>query len=317
MASAAGSVGRTVRGEQRVSPAKLLWRAFNAYREHQMTDHAAALTYYAMMSLFPAALMAVSLLGLFGQAQLATDFANYVTEHGADSATARTVRNVLSHLTEKSAGTAGAAFVIATVLALNGASGAYGAAGRALNRVHALDEERSFVHRKATDLAATLVVIVLFLIVLVALFLGGEIAEDLFGKIGLASEAASVWDVVRWPLALLAALVGYAVVYAYAPDVEPRRMRWITPGAVGGVAIWIIGSILFGVYIRNFSSYGAAYGAAGAAIVLLLWLYLTATAFLFGAELNATIEREKAAKHPAAEELAPAATSTGPPAQGT
>ena len=86
-------------------------------------------------------------------------------------------------------------------------------------------------------------------------------------------------------------LVAYALIYSYAPDLEPRRLRWITPGAAGGVAIWIVASIGFGIYIKNFSSYGAAYGAAGAVIVLLLWLWLSSCAFLFGAEVNAELER--------------------------
>jgi membrane protein len=308
MATAAGRIRPTSTPRRSVPPPRVLVDAFNAYRAHQLTDNAAALAYYAMMSLFPAALMAVSLLGLFGQARIATDFANYIVQHGADQATADTVRNVLAHLVQKSSGAAGLAFVIATLLALNGASGAYGAAGRAINKIYAVDEDRSFVHRKATDLAMTLVVILLFLVVLVALFLGGGIAHDLFGKIGLGSAAASVWNWVRWPIALCAALMAYAVVYAYAPDVEPRRLRWITPGAVGGVTIWLVGSLLFSLYIRNFSSYGAAYGSAGGMIVLLLWLFLTSNAFLFGAELNATLEREETAA--AAEELGPAAMST-------
>jgi membrane protein len=326
MATAAGSVGRTVDEPQRESPLRLAWRAFNTFRSHNMTDHAASLTYFAMMSLFPALLMAISLLGLFGQASIASDFANYVARKGADPATAQTVHNALAKLTEKSGGAVGVAFVVATLLALNGASGAYGAAGRALNVVHGVDEDRSFVRRKLTDVAATLVVLVLFLVVLVALFLGGGIADDLFGTIGLGDTAAAVWSIARWPVALLAALVAYALVYAFAPDVEPRTLRWISPGAATGVAIWIVGSVLFGVYIKNFSSYGAAYGAFGAAIVLLLWLYLTSNAFLFGAELNKAIERRTAAGRggppfvtppPAGPAPDPEATSTGRPGPGT
>jgi membrane protein len=157
--------------------------------------------------------------------------------------------------------------------------------------VYAVEEDRGFVRRKLTDLATTLVVIVLFAIVLVALFLGGQIADDLFGKIGLGSTAATVWSIARWPVALLAATVGYALVYAVSPNVVPRRFRWISPGAVLGVVLWIVLSLAFGVYIQHFATYGAAYGAFGAAIVLLLWLYLSANAFLFGGEFNAELER--------------------------
>jgi membrane protein len=147
------------------------------------------------------------------------------------------------------------------------------------------------VRRKLIDVAATLAVIVLFAVVLAAVFLGGQIAHDLFGKIGLGSTAASIWSYARWPVALVAATVAYGIVYGMAPDIEPRKVRWLTPGAVAAVVLWIALSLGFSIYIRNFSSYGAAYGAFGAAIVLLLWLYLSANAFLFGAELNAELER--------------------------
>ncbi len=279
----------------RSSKLKLAWRAFGAYRAQQMTDHAAALTYFAMLSLFPALLVGVSLLGLLGEESLATDAARYVADRGADPATATVIKDSLEKLFTSSGGGIGIALAVSVLLGLNGASGAFGAAGRALNVVHAVDEDRGFVKHKLSDLGATLVVIVLFAIVLVALFLGGGIAEDLFGTIGLGSSAATVWSIARWPAALLAALVAFAIVYAYAPDVQPRRIRWITPGALVAVGVWILASIGFAFYVKGFSSYGAAYGAFGAAIILLLWLYITANAFLFGAALDATIRREQTA----------------------
>jgi membrane protein len=141
----------------------------------------------------------------------------------------------------------------------------------------------------------TLVIVVLLLVVIVALFLGGGIADDLLGSIGLGEAGKTVWSIARWPLALAAAMVAYALIYGFAPDLEPRRLRWISPGAFAGVAIWILASLGFAVYIQNFSSYGAAYGAAGGALVLLLWLWLSSCAFLFGAELNAEIERTETA----------------------
>jgi len=279
----------------RIPPLKLAWRAIGTYRAHQMTDHAAALTYFAMLSLFPSLLVGVSLLGLLGEASLATDAASYVADNGADPATAEVIKNSLKKLFESSSSGVGLALGVSLLLGLNGASGAFGAAGRALNVVHAVDEDRGFVRRKLSDIAATLVVILLFAVVLVALFLGGGIADDLFGTVGLGSTAASVWSIARWPVALLAALVGFAIVYAFAPDVQPRRLRWISPGAIVAVTIWIVASIGFAFYVKGFSSYGAAYGAFGAAIILLLWLYITANAFLFGAELNVTIERQDTA----------------------
>ena len=167
------------------------------------------------------------------------------------------------------------------------------------------------VRRKLTDLATALVVIVLFAVVLASIFLGGQIADDLFGKIGLGSTAATVWSYARWPVALVAATVAYGLVYGVAPNVEPRRIRWITPGAVVGVVLWIVLSLGFSIYVRNFSSYGAVYGAFAAAIVLLLWLYLSANAFLFGAELNAELERSAAGDQASSRSASSRSVSSG------
>jgi membrane protein len=269
----------------------VLKRAFANFRAHEMTDHAGTLTYFAMMSLFPALLLAVTLLGLFGQQGLVTNASNYLLDHGADQDTASVVSRALDRVINSSGGALGLSLVISIALALNGASGAFAASGRALNVVYGVEENRGLVRRKLTDLATALVVIVLLLLVLVAVFTGGKIADDLFGKIGLGSTARTVWSIARWPVALFAASIAYGLVYAVSPNVVPRRFRWISPGALLGVVLWIVLSIAFGIYIQNFSTYGAAYGAFGAAIVLLLWLYLSANAFLFGGEFNAELER--------------------------
>jgi membrane protein len=271
-------------------------RAGKAFLAHQMTDRAATLTYYAMMSLFPALLVGVTLLGLFGQQGLVTQATDYLTDHGLDGDTAKVVTKVLTNMVNASGGALGVTLGISLVLALNGASGAFGAAGRALNLVYGVEETRGMVRRKLRDLATALVVIVLFAVVLASIFLGGQIADDLFGKIGLGETAAKVWSYARWPVALVAAAVAYALVYGVAPNVEPRRIRWLTPGAAVGVGLWIVLSLGFSIYVRNFSSYGAVYGAFAAAIVLLLWLYLSANAFLFGAELDAELRRRRDAQ---------------------
>jgi membrane protein len=201
------------------------------------------------------------------------------------------VRDTLNNMISTSNGALGATLLVSLALALNGASGAFGAAGRALNVVYGVEEDRGLVRRKLNDLAIASVVIVLFVIVLGAIFLGGQIADDLFGKIGLGDTAATIWSYVRWPVALTAAIVAYALVYGLAPDREPRRVRWFSPGAAIGVGLWLVLSVGFTIYVRNFASYGAVYGAFGTAIVLLLWLYLSANAFLFGAEINSELAR--------------------------
>ena len=270
-------------------------RAGKSFLAHQMTDRAATLTYYAMMSLFPGLLVGVTLLGLFGQQGLVTDATNYLTDHGLDGDTAKVVSKVLRNMVNASGGALGVTLVVSLLLGLNGASGAFGAAGRALNVVYDVEESRGMLRRKVTDVATALVVIVLFAVVLAAIFLGGQIADDLFGKIGLGSSAATIWSYARWPVALVAATVAYGLVYGIAPNIVPRHIRWITPGAAVGVGLWIALSLAFSIYVRNFSSYGAVYGAFAAAIILLLWLYLSANAFLFGAELNAELERNAGA----------------------
>jgi membrane protein len=301
-----------VRDAGRPSLLAVLKQAFANFRAHEMTDYAAVLTYFAMMSLFPALLLGVTLLGLFGQQSLVSDASDYLLRHGADPKTAGVVRDALAKVISSSGGALGVSLVISVALALNGASGAFAAAGRALNVVYGVEEDRGFVRRKLTDLGCTLVVILLFAIVLVAVFLGGQIADDLLGKIGLGSTAAAVWSIARWPVAVLAAMVAYAIVYAVAPNVVPRRFRWISPGAALGVILWIVLSVAFGVYIQNFSSYGAAYGVFGAAIILLLWLYLSANAFLFGAEVNAELERAETAGRAAPPPPSPPPTAQAP-----
>jgi membrane protein len=266
-------------------------RAIQQYRARQMTDRAASLTYYAMLSLFPAVLAGVTLLGLFGGQDLVTKASKYVLDKGADPATAKVVEQVLSSVTDASSGTLGVALFVSVALALNGASGAFAAAGRALNEIHGVVDERGFVHRKLNDLGITLVVLLLLIVVLVAVFLGGGIVSDLSGTLGLGDTGATVWRIVRWPLALLAAVIAYGLVYSHAPAVRRPGFRWISPGSAFGVALWLVASAGFAIYIQNFSNYGAAYGVAGAAIVLLLWLFLSANAFLLGAQLDFELER--------------------------
>lgn len=264
-----------------------------------MTDHAAALTYYLVMSLFPGLLVGVSLLGLLGQQDTVAKAVDYLSRHGVSPEVIRPVRSSLQNLIDSSSGKAGTALVIGILIGLNSASGAFGAAGRALNAAYAVDEDRGFVRRKLVDVLTTLAIIVLALIVLVSLFLGGQVAHDLFGTIGLGSTAASVWSIARWLVALAAMMAIFALVYGLAPDRRQRPFRWISPGAVVGVVIWIVASLLFVLYVSNFGQFGATYGAFAGAIILLLWLYITSLAFLFGGELNAEIERAEGAGTPA------------------
>jgi membrane protein len=268
-------------------------QAVKSFRDHEMTDRAAALTYYAMMSLFPALLVGVSLLGLLGDESLVTKAVDYAREHGAPAAVTSALRDSLGAVVRTAGGAVSATLALGIAVALYGASGAFGAAGRALNVVHGVEETRGFVRHKLSDLAWTLVVIVLALVALFSVFLGSGLASDLFGTIGLGDTAAGIWRVARWAVAMAAVLGIYAISYAFGPNVDPRRIRIVTPGALVGVLIWIAASMGFFFYVSNFGKYGATYGAFAGAVILLLWLYLSNLAFLFGAALNAVVDRRR------------------------
>ena len=235
-------------------------------------------------------LFCAALLGVFGQEALITQAASYLKDAGAPASTVDAVTSALSSA-QSQRGTAWAALIIGLVTSLYGASGAFGAAGRALNRIFRVDEGRGFVKKKLTNLLWTLIVAVLGLVTFILVFLGGGLADDVLGKIGLTGDLFSAtWHWARWPAAVLVAMTIYAIVYYAAPNVEVPRFRWITPGAVSGVLAWIIASFGFFVYVSNFASYSATYGAFAGVVVLLIWLWLTNTIMLFGAELNAVVD---------------------------
>ena len=262
------------------------------------------MTYYALLSLFPALLFAVALLGVFGQQSLVSDAGQYLSEAGASKETIDAVTKAVdSAVSQKS--TAVTALIFGLATALWGASGALSAAGVALNVVWRVGEGRGFVKKKLNDLMWTAVLLVLVALTFVLIFLGGSLAEDVLGKIGLGSTAATAWSILRWPAAMATAMLVYAIVYFAAPNVEVRRFQWITPGAVLGVVIWILASGLFFLYAANFTDYSATYGAFAGAVFLLMWLWITNLALLFGAELNAAIDVRRSPELPSGYEGPP------------
>ena len=186
-----------------------------------MADRAAGVTYYSLMSLFPALLFAVAVLGVFGQQGLISDAADYLRDAGAPSDVVDAVTGALQSAQDKR-GAAIGALVLGVATSLYGASGAFGAMGRALNVIWRVEEGRGFVRKKVTDIGATLTVLVLMLVTLVLVFLGGALANDVFGAIGLGDTAADIWLIVRWPAALCSMTVLYAMIYYAAPNVEVR-----------------------------------------------------------------------------------------------
>jgi membrane protein len=257
-----------------------------SFYDDQATHHAAALTYYALMSLFPLLLLAVSLLGVLGGFPSTY---NSIVRHLQGVVPSVTLAPLQAAVKAalKSRGTATAALVIATLTALYGGTGYLEAARRALNVVFEASVGRSFLRRKLTDIASLLVLVALVLTTVVLMFAGGGVAHKVLGP-----EAAETWRIARWPAAFTSALLVFSFIYYVTPDVRHRGFRSIMPGALAGVAIWLAASAAFSAYLANFKSFNVTYGSFAAAIILLVWLWLTNLALLLGAEINAEIERE-------------------------
>ena len=271
----------------------VVWRSLKAFYDDQMTQHAAALTYYALMSLFPTGLLALSLLVLLGQYPGTYDA---IIDYLRDVAPASVVDPIDRSLRDalQSRGTAATALVVSIPLAFYGMTGALEAARRALNVVFELEGPgRSFLLRKTTDVLSAIVLLALVLASLVMVFVGGRFARDLLGFAGLGSTAADIWNVARWPGAVLVATLIFALIYYVTPDVKQRAFHWLTPGAAVAVLLWLVASVAFSLYVSRIADVGAFYGAFTGAILLVGWLWLTNVALLFGAELNAEIERQK------------------------
>ena len=272
--------------------AAVLRRTALSFYGDQMTQHAAALTYYALMSLFPAALLALSLLGILGQyPETYNAIIGYLRDVVPSSALVPLDRSLRGAL--RSQETAATALVISVVFALYGTTGAFEAARRALNVTLEVEGGRRFLRRKAIDVGSTFLLMGLILLSLVLVFVGGSFARDMLGFVGAGPEAARVWNVARWPAAVGVVMFIFAYIYFVTPDVRQRSFRAVLPGAAVGVVLWLAASIGFGEYISQVVNVGAIYGTFTGAILLVAWLWLTHVALLFGAELNAEIERER------------------------
>jgi membrane protein len=286
-------------------------RTVVSFYDDQMTHHAAALTYYALMSLFPTLLLGLSLLGLLGQYPETYDaIMSYARDVAPSSVVTPLDSSLRSALQNK--GTAATAVAISVAVALYGTTGVLEAARRALNVVFEIENGRSFFRRKLVDVASTVVLVALVLVTGILVFVGGGFADDLLGFIGLGPTAADIWNLARWPAALLVAMLVFSYVYFITPDVKQRSWRWMTPGAATGVVLWLLASWGFSTYIGSVADVGAIYGTFAGAIILVAWIWLTNVALLFGAELNAEIERHKELR----EGVPPAETLNRPARQG-
>lgn len=268
--------------------AKKAWSEFTA---DGCTDLAAALTYYSVLSLFPALLALVSLLGVFGQGESTTTaLLDMVRDLGQANA-ADQLEGPITQMAQTDQ--AGLALVAGLAGALWSASGYVGAFGRAMNRIYQVDEGRPFWKLRPFQLLITLVGVLMVALVLLALVVSGPLAETVGEAIGLGATAVTVWNIAKWPVILLVVVVLVALLYYSTPNVKQPTFRWISVGAAIAIVTWVLASVLFGLYVANFGSYNKTYGSLAGVIVFLLWLWITNLALLFGAEVDSELERSR------------------------
>lgn len=267
----------------------VLRRTIREFSRDQCTDLAAALTYYAVLSLFPALLVVVSLLGVFGQGQATVDTVLGMVEDLGPSSAVDTLRGPIEQLV--STPTAGFALVIGVLGALWSASGYVGAFGRALNRVYEIEEGRPVWKLRPLMLVITAVALVAAGATALMLVISGPVARTIGDVIGLGDTAVTVWNIVKWPVMLALVVMIVAVLYYATPNVAQPKFRWVSLGSVIAILVWIVASVGFAFYVSNFGSYNKTYGSLAGAVIFLLWLWITNLALLFGAEFDAEMER--------------------------
>lgn len=264
-------------------------KTLREFNKDQCPDLAAALTYYAVLSLFPAILALVSLIGLFGDPQKTTDALLQIVRGFAPAETVNTVSGTVSELANAPA--AGLTLVLGLATALWSASGYVGAFGRAMNRVYEVDEGRPFVKLRGTMLAVTLLSVVIIAILAGMLVLSGPVAEAVGGLIGLSGAFLAIWNIAKWPVMVALIIVIIAVLYYATPNVKQPKFKWMSLGSGIALFVFLLASLGFGFYVGNFGNYNKTYGALGGVIVMLLWLWILNLSLLFGAEFDAEMER--------------------------
>ena len=264
-------------------------KAFREFSDDQCTDLAAALTYYAVLSIFPALIALVSVLGLVGQAEKSVQTVLDVLRPLVTPSTLGYVEPFVTSLAESQG--AGLTVILGIAGALWSASGYVGAFSRAMNRIYEIREGRPFWKLRPIMLLITAIALVLSATALVILVVSGPVAEAIGGVIGLGSFAVTVWDYAKWPVLLLVMVMVVALLYYATPNIKQPKFKWISVGAAFAIGVWLIASMLFAVYVANFSNYDKTYGSLGGVIVGLLWLWITNIALLLGAEIDSEMER--------------------------
>jgi membrane protein len=270
-----------------------LKRTATEFQEDNLSDWAAALTYYGLLALFPALIAMVSLIGLVGDPKSTTDsLTEIITEIGPASA-AETFSGPIESLASNQSA-AGFAFVLGLAVALWSASAYVGAFMRASNIIYETPEGRAFWKLRPLQLAVTLAMVVLMALLALGLVLTGPVVEAVANPIGIGDTAVSVWNIAKWPVMVAIFILMVDLLYYASPNVKLRGFRWVTPGGVVAIVIWAIASAAFAFYVANFGSYDKTYGTLGGLISLLVWFWISNLAILFGHQLNA--ERERSAE---------------------
>jgi membrane protein len=269
--------------------AYILKRTLHEFSWDKCTTLAAALTYYAVLSLFPALLALVSLLGVFGQAEQTTRALLQIVESLGDPTVAATLRQPIEHLAATPS--AGLALAIGLLGAIWSASGYVSAFSQAMNRIYEVDEGRPFWKLRPVMLVITIVILLLAFLMALLLVISGPVAEAIGDAIGLGDAAVTVWNIAKWPVLVAFAILMIAVLYYATPNVKQPKFRWMSVGSLLALLILALASLGFFFYVSNFGNYNRTYGSIAGMIVLLLWLWIANLALLFGAEFDAEMER--------------------------
>jgi len=268
-----------------------LKRTFKGISGDNLTDWAAALTYYGVQAMFPALLALISIVGLLGKSTsdaLVTNVKS-AAQGPAQDIVVPAIKNLQAHQ-----GAAGVMFVVGLLLALFSASSYIGAFSRASNAIYEVPEGRPVWKLRPQQMGIALVMVLLLAVSILAVVVTGGLAKQVGNVIGVGDTAVQVWDIAKWPVLLLVVSFMFAFLYWAAPNVEQPKFRWLSPGGIFGVVVWIVASALFALYVANFSSYDKTYGTLGGVIAFLVWLWISNLAILLGAEMNAELARGKA-----------------------
>ncbi|HET9501419.1 MAG TPA: YihY/virulence factor BrkB family protein [Marmoricola sp.] len=273
------------------------------FLDDQCTDLAAALTYYSVLAIFPAMLAVISIFGVFGQGATSVQKILDVLDPFISAKAMNSIEPTLRQLAETD--TAGIALIVGLVGALWAASGYIRGFTRAMNRVYEVREGRPFWKLIPLQLLLTVLSVLLCAVMVVLLIVSGPVAESIGNVVGLGDTAVQIWNIAKWPVLALVVVFTVAMLYHWTPNVRQPKFRWLSIGAFLAIMVWVLASIGFAFYVANFSSYNKTYGSLAGIIVTLLWLWITNNALLFGAELDAELERgrELQAGMPAEEEL--------------